>query len=362
MTWRSVLNRYPADCQPTEVRALGTAGGHSGAQFWRLTAPGGELCLRRWPREHPTPQRLRAIHNVLAHAWDRGLRFIPRPMATRDARTFVQQDGYLWELTAWLPGWSDYHARPSEARLRAAMQALAAFHAAAAAPPVAGASSPSAPALTGFPVAATVAPHSGVLGPCPAVGQRLTRLRDLMGGGLAALRRDVDRNAARWPEVAARAAPIFSLFGTVAGRIERGLSTVASASVPLQPCIRDIWHDHVLFEGEAVSGLIDFGAMRTDNVACDIARLLGSLVRDDPAGWEVGMSAYEATAVPAIDRRLVSALDESGVLLSALCWLEWVFREGRRFDSPSAVISRVDEHVQRLANLACDQPRRGDRQ
>ncbi len=163
----------------------------------------------------------------------------------------------------------------------------------------------------------------------------------------------MDRDAARWPELAARAAPLLVFFGNVAGPVEQHLSALAATAVSLQPCIRDIWHAHVLFEGDTVSGLIDFGAMRTDNVATDVARLLGSLVRDDPAGWEAGLSAYdEVRRLSAEERRLVHSLDESGVLMSALSWFEWVFGEGREFASPAAVIARVDENLQRLANLA----------
>ena len=55
----------------------------------------------------------------------------------------------------------------------------------------------------------------------------------------------------------------------------------------------DLWHDHILFTGNAVTGLIDFGSVKEDHVAVDLARLLGSMIGDDAAIWEVGLSAYQ---------------------------------------------------------------------
>ena len=65
-------------------------------------------------------------------------------------------------------------------------------------------------------------------------------------------------------------------------------------TVPLQPCLRDVWHDHVLFQGDEVTGLIDPSAARTDTVAADISRLAGSLIADDRRAWGKAMDAYQA--------------------------------------------------------------------
>ena len=56
---------------------LGSAGGFSGARFWRVESAAGQLCLRCWPREHPTRDRLEQIHRVLRHAHSSGLLFVP---------------------------------------------------------------------------------------------------------------------------------------------------------------------------------------------------------------------------------------------------------------------------------------------
>ena len=62
---------------------------------------------------------------------------------------------------------------------------------------------------------------------------------------------------------------------------------------PQQWVIADIWHDHVLFQDDEVSGLVDFGAVRTDAVSLDLARLLGSLIEDEPRRWSEALDAYQ---------------------------------------------------------------------
>jgi hypothetical protein len=125
-----VLNAY--SLAVSGVAALGSAGGFSGAAFWRVETPAGTFCLRRWPSEHPSPERLRTIHDVLRHVFDAGVTQVPVPLRTRDGGTFVCDGGCLWELAPWMPGTADYHSRSTRERLAAAMRLLARFHKAAA--------------------------------------------------------------------------------------------------------------------------------------------------------------------------------------------------------------------------------------
>ena len=122
--------------------------------------------------------------------------------------------------------------------------------------------------------------------------------------------------------------------------------------MPLQPCIRDIWHDHVLFLDGQVSGIVDFGAMRVDNIATDIARLLGSLVGDEREGWRQGLEAYETVRpISEHEGRLIKAFDRSGVVLALVNWLRWIYLEKRIFERRDAVEARFDELLPRLERL-----------
>ena len=321
---RKVLSRYAADCQPRRIEPLDSAGGMSGALFWRLDTARGILALRRWPIEHPTPDGLRFIHSVLRHVWDRGLRIVPVLVATVEGATFVEEGGYLWELAPWMPGAADYERAPTRPKLRAAMRALAKFHVAAANYP------------DRFDRAAARRAVSS------AVTSRLERLRTLEACELDALGRALDTSV--WPEFAAIAREFLSSAKRAPTKAIAELAPLASVELPLQPAIRDIWHDHVLFEADAVTGLIDFGAMKVETPAGDVARLLRSLVGDDQAGWQYGLAAFtDVRKLTSEELAAVAALDRSGMLLAGVNWIRWIYVEGRQFENTEQVISRFEQ-------------------
>jgi homoserine kinase type II len=119
--------------------------------------------------------------------------------------------------------------------------------------------------------------------------------------------------------------------------------------LPLQPCLCDVWHDHVLFTGDTVTGLVDFGGVKMDHVAVDLARLLGSLVEDAAQGWAAGLEAYAAVgALSSADERLITLLDETGTLLGIARWLMWLYHERRPFEDRAAVARRLGRLVERI--------------
>jgi homoserine kinase type II len=319
-----LLSRYPADCQPSHIEPLGSAGGMSGAQFWRLTAPKGFLALRRWPVEHPSPERLQFIHALLTHAIRGGVSCLPLPIANRNGQTFAEHAGHLWELAPWLSGTADYERSPSTEKLRAALRALARFHVATA----------------DFPQRLSNKSE-------PAPIRHLSRLRQLEHGGIDQL-----MNAIRdttWPELAPLARRFVAALPCVVPRAIAQLEPLPAASLPLQPCVRDIWHDHVLYTGNEVTGLIDFGAVDIDTPATDIARLLGSLAGDDATDWQAGLAAYSAIRPLTHQETLaVFALDASGTILAGCNWIRWLHTERRQFENPGHIVARFRAIVARI--------------
>ena len=322
----SVLRHYPPSCHPAGIESLGGHGGFSGAELWRLkTTTAGLLCLRRWPSEHPTPERLRFIHRVLLHAAARGCNWLPLPIATQSGETFRSDGGRLWELTPWLAGMADYHARPSIEKLQAALTALGEFHRA------------TSDYLSPAPVEVS-----------PGMLRRREQLRSLLGGKLERLRRAV-RPLAGWPALESLARELIDLFPNREAAVMRQLEQGCNCRVRLQPCLRDIWHDHVLFDGSRVTGLIDFGAMAIETPSADVARLIGSLAGDDREAWNAALAAYTAVRSLSPDEQaLVTAFDSSAVLMAGLQWLEWVYLDGRAFAEPERVMERVRGWVKRM--------------
>src|SRR5206468_2427752 len=130
---QAVLSHYAlAGAVVRHVQPLANAGGWSGSRIWRIgDAAEQQWCLRRWPKEHPTPAGLRMIHEVLGLVLSE-LPMAAYPLRTSSGSTVVEAAGYRWELTNWLRGNADFHRNPTRARLRAAMRLLAQFHALAA--------------------------------------------------------------------------------------------------------------------------------------------------------------------------------------------------------------------------------------
>jgi homoserine kinase type II len=325
---KPVLDRFSAADHASQIEPLGAAGGMSGAQFWRVTNPQGALALRRWPAEHPTADRLRFIHAVLRYAHKRGCSFLPVPVNDRSGETFVEHAGRLWELSPWMPGEADFERSPSPAKLAAALAALGRFH----------------KATADFPLP----PMSHDLGAPTAVTKRLARLHELQTGGIATLDRAIVEPV--WPELAPLARQFLALLPNAVPRVLTLFEPLAGAALPVQPCLRDIWHDHVLFTGDKVTGVIDFGGVDVDTPATDVARLVGSLVGDDAAGWRAGVAAYtEVRPLSDAEARAVVALDAAGTVLAGCNWIRWIYADRRTFENREQVLARFKRILARVA-------------
>ncbi len=329
-----VLAAYPFVGRPKSVQSMGGAGGFSGARFWQVETTRGRLCLRRWPVEYPKVGDLRFIHAVLRHVAEKGFELAPVPLENSAGATYTSHDGHLWELTPWLPGEASSSDRPSEARHVAAMECLAEFH--------------RATEQFCWREAEPQKVACPVVGPSAGIRKRAEVLREWMAGRAGQLREVIGRRNAS-VEMSDRAERLLRLLPQWGPVVAENLAQFDGCSVPLQPCIRDVWQDHLLFQGEKVSGLIDFGSMGIDNVSCDVARLLGSFAGHSSDLWRTGIEAY--ASIRGLSERelgLVQAFDRSGVLLGACNWAGWVLLEGRVFEDPKAVLRRMDALMERL--------------
>lgn len=323
-----MLAHYPGEFRPEQIELLGSAGGFSGAVIWRISPPDRVLCLKRWPAEYPSVEGMQFIHGVLLQVARQGFGLVPVPCQDRLGRSFIPYQGHLWELTPWLPGIADFRRNPQPSRLQAALRVLAEFHRAAAIYPE----------------------YATRMGKSPGVRQRLERVRRYAAGDLEQLGRCIVPVV--WPDLCDRARHAVTRARICLGPVQVLLETACDCEMPLQPCIRDVWHDHVLFTGDQVTGLIDFGAMQVESIAADVARLLGSLAHDDASLWRAGLAAYESIRpMHQAEKALVTVFDRSGALLAALNWAEWLYRERRGFRDPDDVARRLDEVLTRLDDL-----------
>jgi homoserine kinase type II len=309
-----VLADYPALPGSAAIVPLGNRGGFSGALVWRLTTSGVSFCLRAGSLSE-TAAHLRQRHALMACARDDGLPFVPRVLAAASGDSLVERAGRCWEVMDWMPGQADFSSCPSPARLRAAAAALARLHRA-------------------------WQTERPTLGPCPAVERRLEVAR-------------------AWNPSSLADPPTHPLLDDLVTRARRALSRRLEElprlrpwqqfHVPLQPCLRDVWHDHLLFEGEVLSGLVDYAAVGVDSVAADLARMVGSLIGDDDKGWGIALEAYRAERpLSENEEHLARILDRTGVIGGLVHWLRRLSNPGQSLPDVSLVARRMEDLVRRV--------------
>ena len=335
----SVLRpHFPHVAQWFGCRIESVSGGFSGAGVFKVETAKARYCLRRWPVGHTSAIRVLAIHELLALAKDHGVATVSVPLKSGSGTTLPEVNAAFWQLEPWMSGVADFLAAPNEERLKSAMTQLARFHNAV------GDWVPSVGAGQWF--------QPGNIKACPTITNRI-RMIDSYASSIADLEAALARESdARFRDAGVRVA---LLFRSAHLDVQRELAVVEGLPVPLQPCIRDLWHDHLLFQGDELSGIVDFGAMATDSVCCDLSRLLGSLFGDDSASWQRGIGYYEVVrTLTESEHRLLRPLDRSSVLLSGMTWLKRRYVLRNTPADLSRVCDRLDAILVRLSSLALD--------
>jgi Ser/Thr protein kinase RdoA (MazF antagonist) len=323
-----LLRLYAASAQPLAPPIwLGNAGGGSGAKLWRFQSGLGDLVARAWPIDGPGPAVLGRIHSWLARLAD--LDFVPVPLTTLDGRTLISIHGQHWEITPWQSGKAEESHPPELIRFRAAFAALAAVHQRLA--------------------------FESVEAPSPGLQARLKEAEDLLASGLNRLERairlvptdPVTASAVRWLALARDGLP---------GLVDR-LRRAVPIPLPLQPTLRDARPEHFLFDGDRLTGLVDFGAMGVDSTASDLARLLSDWVGNDRLATAAALDTYTAIrplAGPEIER--IETFAESAAWLGPARWARWHFLEERRFNDPEAVRRGLERGLERLIERIASRP------
>jgi Ser/Thr protein kinase RdoA (MazF antagonist) len=319
---QAILQQYDIP-ENREVEYLGGAGGFSGAQIWKIGTSQRTYCLRRWPPSHPDRTRLDWINLVLSHALNQDCPFVAAPIESVTGQPYVSVSGFFWELSPWMPGEASFENDPNDVRLENAMTCLARFHLA------------SAQVNLGFLKSENATTRFSALKNAPQLVNELSQKPvESHSAAVSQLRQVVLSKGAGFAQSSAL-----------------NLEPFTDAVFPTQPVIRDVWHDHVLFTGDEVTGMVDFGAMQLDNVALDLSRLLGSLVGTQPDRWPTAIEAYsKLRPLSGKEVEFIYALDQTAAFLGGLNWLKWILLENRSFESPEHVDKRLRYLIQRLSS------------
>jgi homoserine kinase type II len=319
-----VLARYPIGIQTTHIASIADRG-FSGAFVLHVESAGHSFCLRAWPSDRCDPARLQFIHGLMRRARIEGLSFVPLVLKATNGTDFVEFGQRLWEVLEWLPGRPDFQALPTSARLEAAASALARLH-------------------TTWEKESASAP-----GVCPALQRRLKAAAEWRHLRQSGWRPRWEEEIGLLREVAQRA---LSQVDRRIDEIPTTLQPWTDRRWPLHACHCDPWHDNLLFEGDRLSGLIDYGSVKIDHAAVDLARMLGSLVPDDPAGWRLGVQAYRAIRpFNENEVELALALDRTGAVIGAATWMRWLYEECRPFDDRERAAKRLLMLVERMEKM-----------
>jgi Ser/Thr protein kinase RdoA (MazF antagonist) len=293
----------------TDLRWNRVSGGFSGATVWRGDDGGTPLlALKAWPPEM-TSSRLSQIHAWIRQAAH--VSFVPHILPTIEGDPFVFAADAIWDVSCWMPGTPS--GSPSIADVETACAAVARLHAC-------------------WPTSA--------YGPIPAVLARIRVLEESeqsrVGSGFASLPAELAASLRRGCDAVGRAGPV----------VERALRPWASASFPLQPCVRDLRGDHILFSESTVTGIVDYGAMGEDHPAADLARLLADFAGDDPERFLAGLRSYRtAGGILAAPDVLVRELARAGLVCSVIGWLHRLRIKQQTPPNAAAIALRVGQLV-----------------
>ncbi|RMF43333.1 MAG: aminoglycoside phosphotransferase family protein [Planctomycetota bacterium] len=327
LVWQEILR--PANATPEEECKSGL----SQSRVVRCHSPSGPLCLRGWPAT-VSRKHLDFIFEAINVARQAGIETVPRYIHPQAISGWVEADNRLWELTEWKLGTADFSAQPTSSRLAAATSCLGNLH--------------------------RIWRHwrSGTAS-SPGVVRRLQIVNRLLNTNLT--RRWLDsvhtglfaNRASELEFMARRTIRAFEAHGTA---VRQSLAALLAVPVPVHPVLRDVHVEHVLFAGDQVSGIIDFGALAIDEPVVDLVRLLASC-RPDRRDWLAAIAAYEQASGVVVDQRRLAVLDQASCLLSAVQWAEWLLFQGLQFDTPlGRLIDRWKKLVERLEELDWQKP------
>ena len=321
--------------------------GLSGGTVYRCSTNNGSFALKCWPAE-TTGQRVDEVHHVQRYAGEQ---------LSRDNRFTFKQLGQSFhplvpklsdlggnqyrltladrhfDLSTWMPGAA--FREPTVLAAGDAESAIASVSGLENPLSITSAIKAGAAAIARF-HQATVDLGSEFL-PAPAVIRRLKRLEELRQELPLAL-----ANAYRLTGPAKVAAEHLTQHWH---RMQRDSEAVLRIwelkPVTLQWVLRDVHREHVLFENDEVSGIVDFDAVRRDTVATDLARWVGSFAESGFSPellWDAAITGYASVReISPCEQRLSGAIEQASWYIHLANWVTWIADESQNF--PGGMVS-----------------------
>jgi len=351
---RFILAEFGIDALEFSIDDKGSNGGYSGGRIWKLTSksdPNQSYCLKQWPpadakQSKRQQNQISLINQFLNHVTDsqNPLCILPTPIQSKTGLPWVDKGGRITELQLWIPGRPTFWEDPTDEKLINACRMLARIHQAA------ESYAPRREHTTNLPpfrkVQNAAINDVPLIGTPPGIDRRIEFIDELNGD----LRNRIGQIANRPNRLGLIPKNLLQNFDRLNANLRSELSTLSQLKFKLQFCIRDLWHDHLFFRGEKVSGIVDFGALAIDSVAADLSRMLGSLIGNETSKWQMGLQEYSSIReLSDAERQLISVYDRSTTMLAGMNWLKWILLENRTFESLEPIKERIQRLLNRLA-------------
>lgn len=345
-----------ARCQPvSDTPESPLAGGLSSGSVWQISSDRGMFALRLFGPS-ASASRILASQSIVTLAGSRGYP-VPVPHTTRTGDSLLEINGHYWELLPWLAGRSlDPNMSLLDPlwwpRLELAMATLGRWHETSRD----SSNSKLIEVLTPFETREHLAAFANRQTTVPpgllkrkrewqAWCEWLHERRNLqMLFDAAQPSRSLPANALLLPghtdplntansrsDLIARTLALTTRLRSVM----EGWLAGCPAECELVITHGDLHHEHLLFEGEHLSGWIDWESPRLDTRGADLGRLLGSLFPTADEGWSRTLAAYRRVApLSEAEARQAVLFDRSGTLLAILRWMRWLTLEPQASQHP----------------------------
>ncbi len=276
--------------------------GLSHAVVFRIETRNGSYALKRHPLV-VSRDRVLVQHQFQTYLCQSGFQFIPQLQNWTNGSTLIEEDRSFWEMSTWRPGTPLEHVgEVSDMQLRESIEVVAKIH------------------------TRSRAKHAVEMIP-PGITERERKLYHFLNNSQFHIQRFLNQFHAtsETDDAYNGLQDIFRISTWLAPLVLRQLYEISDAPQTCMWIIRDFWRNHLLFVGERLNGVIDFGASRIDSPWFDLSRMLGTLMMDSDPRWEAAIDGYNSLcSARTVDVKQIRFVHRISTLISGLNWLDWL--------------------------------------
>ena len=269
------------------------------SNVFKVVSPNGVFALKSYGFEDYNS--LAFIHTLLDQTHSNGFGLFPSVIFSKDNTSVVNQGGFCWDLSTWLPGNMPDRLN---CNLLQSIKSLAQFH-----------------LVMGL--------GYSEYGLMPGMEMRLSAIKSFSVS-------NINLNSISF-------IPVINLIDLLKW-LKQGLDTLEGSLLPkvkIQYCWGDARRENVLLSNNTISGFVDYYAFRRDCKEVDVARMISSFAGDDLSMWTTALTAYSENFK--IDYLVCRKLDIFGTIVSLYRWLNWL-----QYPMPEA---RYKQGCQRLVEI-----------